>query len=220
MLPILSASQQGPWAAIDSRGRRVSRKWPARLYAFAAALEAATALRSPVPSRTRVLPRAVIVAALLASTGACAAPPARPNPVGLAFAAYEDGARRSWSGTDSRPMATAIWYPAPIGTQETEWRVSIFKAGWSAQGAPLASSRRKFPLVVLSHGTGGGAATLAWLAETLASNGYIVAAVNHHGNTAAEPSTASRRRSAIHTSHSVTPESRRHSRSPRCWVRR
>jgi len=85
-------------------------------------------------------------------------------------------------------MATAIWYPAPIGTQEAEWRVSIFKAGWSAQGAPLASSRWKFPLVVLSHGTGGGAATLAWLAETLASNGYVVAAVNHHGNTAAEPS--------------------------------
>src|SRR5260370_12560467 len=85
-------------------------------------------------------------------------------------------------------MATAIWYPAPIGTREAEWRVSIFKAGWSAQGAPLASSRWKFPLVVLSHGTGDGAATLAWLAETLASNGYVVAAVNHHGNTAAEPS--------------------------------
>ena len=29
---------------------------------------------------------------------------------------------------------------------------------------------------------------MAWLAETLASNGYIVAAVNNHGNTAAEPS--------------------------------
>ena len=29
---------------------------------------------------------------------------------------------------------------------------------------------------------------MAWLAETLASNGYIVAAVNHHGNTAAESS--------------------------------
>ena len=29
---------------------------------------------------------------------------------------------------------------------------------------------------------------MAWLAETLASNGYIAAAVNHHGNTAAEPS--------------------------------
>lgn len=28
---------------------------------------------------------------------------------------------------------------------------------------------------------------LAWLGETLTANGYIVAAVNHHGNTGAEP---------------------------------
>jgi hypothetical protein len=48
------------------------------------------------------------------------------------------------------------------------------------QSGHRASSRRNFPLVMLSHGTGGGAATLAWLAETLASNGYIVVAVNHH----------------------------------------
>jgi predicted dienelactone hydrolase len=41
-------------------------------------------------------------------------------------------------------------------------------------------------LIVLSHGTGGGAATMAWLAETLAAHGYLVAAVNHHGNTGAE----------------------------------
>ncbi len=45
----------------------------------------------------------------------------------------------------------------------------------------------RLPLVVISHGTGGGAATLSWLAEALATNGYVVAAVNHHGNTAVEP---------------------------------
>ena len=58
--------------------------------------------------------------------------------------------------------------------------------GESASSTPGATTKR--PLIVLSHGTGGGAAGMAWLAETLASNGYIVAAVNHHGNTAAEPS--------------------------------
>jgi predicted dienelactone hydrolase len=42
--------------------------------------------------------------------------------------------------------------------------------------------------VLLSHGTGGAAAQLSWLAEELATRGFIVAAVNHHGNTAAEPS--------------------------------
>lgn len=46
------------------------------------------------------------------------------------------------------------------------------------------------PLIVVSHGTGGSAAQLSWLAEHLASNGYVVAGVNHHGNTAAEPAYA------------------------------
>jgi predicted dienelactone hydrolase len=85
-------------------------------------------------------------------------------------------------------LATAVWYPAAPGSREYELRVRIFNAGWNAQNAPLSAATTKRPLIVLSHGTGGGAAGMAWLAETLASNGYIVAAVNHHGNTAAEPS--------------------------------
>src|SRR5207302_7415398 len=115
-------------------------------------------------------------------------PPKRVNPVGLSFAAYEDTTRRSWTGPQNRPLVTALWYPAALGSRDSEWRVGIFKAGWNAQKAPLSAAASKRPLIVLSHGTGGGAAAMAWLAETLASNGYIAAAVNHHGNTAAEPS--------------------------------
>jgi predicted dienelactone hydrolase len=80
-----------------------------------------------------------------------------------------------------------IWYPAVAGTQEADWEVAIFKAGRNAKGAAMAASPAKLPLIVLSHGTGGAAMGLAWLGETLAANGYIVAAVNHHGNTGAEP---------------------------------
>lgn len=54
--------------------------------------------------------------------------------------------------------------------------------------APLADGR--FPLIVLSHGTGGSAETMSWLACALASRGYIVAAVNHPGNNALEKYTA------------------------------
>ena len=61
-----------------------------------------------------------------------------------------------------------------------------FQAGWSAKDAAMVDLPRKLPLVVLSHGTGGASAQVSWLAEHLASNGYLVAAVNHHGNTAAE----------------------------------
>lgn len=59
----------------------------------------------------------------------------------------------------------------------------LFRLGSSAPDAPLASSPGRRPLIVLSHGTGGSAAMLAWLGESLASAGYIVAAVDHHGNT-------------------------------------
>jgi predicted dienelactone hydrolase len=130
----------------------------------------------------------IVVVALSVLPVACAEPPRRANPVGLSLAEYEDAARRSWAGPRDRPLATAVWYPAAPGSRESEWRVGIFNAGWNAQQAPLSAATTKRPLVVLSHGTGGGAAGLAWLAETLASNGYVVAAVNHHGNTAAEPS--------------------------------
>lgn len=132
--------------------------------------------------------RVIVAAALSVFTVACAEPPKRGNPVGLSFAAYADAARRSWTGPEDRPLATAVWYPAAPGSRESEWRVGIFNAGWNARKAPLSAATAKRPLIVLSHGTGGGAAGMAWLAEMLASNGYIVAAVNHHGNTAAEPS--------------------------------
>lgn len=39
------------------------------------------------------------------------------------------------------------------------------------------------PLIVLSHGTGGAAEDLDWLAQQLNDSGYFVAAVDHHGNT-------------------------------------
>jgi predicted dienelactone hydrolase len=41
--------------------------------------------------------------------------------------------------------------------------------------------------VLLSHGPGGAASDLGWLAETLARAGYAVAGVDHHGNTSTEP---------------------------------
>jgi predicted dienelactone hydrolase len=41
-------------------------------------------------------------------------------------------------------------------------------------------------LIIVSHGTGGSAGMLGWLGEALASAGYIVAGVDHHGNTSTE----------------------------------
>lgn len=63
----------------------------------------------------------------------------------------------------------------------------LFRLGEWKDGATLADGR--FPLIALSHGTGGSADIMAWLGRGLASRGYIVAAVNHPGNNALEPYT-------------------------------
>ena len=67
--------------------------------------------------------------------------------------------------------------------------LNIFVLGNVARNADLAAAPRKFPLILMSHGTGGTALSLAWLGTALAAHGYIVAGVNHPGNNAVEPYT-------------------------------
>ncbi|MEZ4701140.1 MAG: prolyl oligopeptidase family serine peptidase [Rhodothermales bacterium] len=121
---------------------------------------------------------------------ACSAPPVRQQPVGRMHVRYEDPERVNWVQEGPRPLLTTLWYPAVAGTAEADWTIGVFAMGRNAENAPMADAPAKLPLVVLSHGTGGAAAQLSWLAEELASNGYLVAAVSHHGNTGAEPAYA------------------------------
>jgi predicted dienelactone hydrolase len=106
---------------------------------------------------------------------------------------YQDEDRLSWDRQRHRPLATTIWYPAAAGAKMTEIAFPadkpVFVGGWAAKDAspvPALDNGGKRPLVVLSHGTGGSALQMMWLARRLAAKGYIVAAVDHHGNTAAE----------------------------------
>ena len=127
----------------------------------------------------------VIFLGLLILT-ACSAPEERSNPVGREHRLFLDVDRVSWVADGNRPLATTIWYPATPTSVESEWKLGVFKAGRNALNADMVLKPKLLPLVVLSHGTGGAAMQLSWLAERLAANGYLVAAVNHHGNTAAE----------------------------------
>ena len=111
--------------------------------------------------------------------------PNRENHVGRLHLALSDSARRSWSGDGPRPLATTVWYPTSAANPEQTWSAGVFRFGYSALNAPFDDTTPR-PLIVLSHGTGGSAAQLSWLAEHLVAGGYIVAAVNHHGNTALE----------------------------------
>jgi predicted dienelactone hydrolase len=96
-----------------------------------------------------------------------------------------------WRGAATHALTTVIWYPAgAAAVEKPQWIGSpenpLFSAGSAAPDAPLAASPPKFPLIVLSHGTGGSALMMSWIGIVLAAHGYIAAAVNHPGNNATE----------------------------------
>jgi len=114
-------------------------------------------------------------------------------PVGMVSRRFAPEEPYDWRDARTHALNAVVWYPAAAGVREKPLRapgLEIFELGSVAQGAPLAASAAGFPLVVISHGTGGSALSLAWLGEALAAHGYIAAAVNHPGNNAGEPYTA------------------------------
>jgi predicted dienelactone hydrolase len=82
---------------------------------------------------------------------------------------------------NSRPVVTEIWYPTSDTLKPADKHFSPFLRQATVRNGKLPAS--KLPLILLSHGTGGGRLTLEWLAQALANSGCIVAAVDHYGNT-------------------------------------
>ncbi len=107
--------------------------------------------------------------------------------VGATFRDYFDEQRRSWVSNSARPLITTLWYPSDEADLAKKQRIAIFQTGNYARNARISQQQQRYPLIVVSHGTGGSSASIAWLCVRLASAGFIVAAINHHGNTAAEP---------------------------------
>jgi predicted dienelactone hydrolase len=99
----------------------------------------------------------------------------QPQKTGIATFHYFDQTR-------GRPIITEVWYPVdpdiPAQAPSGFWLRCD-----EARDAPLSSKKEKYPLIILSHGSGGDRYTISWLAEVLAANGYIVAAMDHYGNT-------------------------------------
>lgn len=102
-----------------------------------------------------------------------------------------DPQRRNWSDNGPRPIRWSAWYPARNEAVEQVVTIPtaspLFVMGSVAREASLNADYERFPVVLLSHGTGGTASSLGWLAQRLASAGFIVIGVDHHGNTASEP---------------------------------
>jgi len=88
----------------------------------------------------------------------------------------------------SRDVELHLWYPTTTTTTTTTTQEpstlgsnAVFHGVEVAKGATPRSGA--LPLVLLSHGSGGNAANLAWIATELANRGMVVAAPNHPGTT-------------------------------------
>jgi predicted dienelactone hydrolase len=80
----------------------------------------------------------------------------------------------------------AIWYPC----SEPQEKIDLDPYTLSvAKDCPISGDR--LPLVVISHGRGGSFLNFYDLANTLADAGFIVAAINHPGDTALDKSRSS-----------------------------
>ncbi|HSL31368.1 MAG TPA: dienelactone hydrolase family protein [Anaerolineales bacterium] len=85
---------------------------------------------------------------------------------------------------DGRPLAAGVWYPTQSRPRPTTLLGLVLMD--VARDAPV--SGRDLPLVVISHGNGGGPASHADLALALANAGYIAVAPMHAGDNYADQS--------------------------------
>jgi len=64
----------------------------------------------------------------------------------------------NWRGAKTHALTVTVWYPAAASAVEHPVEIpglsQLFVLGNAAQDASLASAPAKFPLIVLSHGTG------------------------------------------------------------------
>ena len=92
-----------------------------------------------------------------------------------------------------RSLAVELWYPAAAGTAPGTAYDTVIRDGVTptvlhgrAARDAAAATDGPFPLVIISHGYPGNRFLLAHLGETLASRGYVVAALDHTDSTYAD----------------------------------
>ncbi|WP_438712594.1 alpha/beta hydrolase family protein [Aquimarina muelleri] len=83
----------------------------------------------------------------------------------------------------NRPLQTEIWYPTlDTLTKKVvkENQKELFKTIETIPNAKIPNE--KFPLLIISHGTGGNRFSLTWFIEKMVKEGYVVVSLDHYGN--------------------------------------
>lgn len=84
-----------------------------------------------------------------------------------------------------KPLQVRLWYPSAENTPLTViGKNAVFVGEQVHQNAEPKTENA--PLILFSHGSGGNADNMSWLAATLVEQGYVVAAPNHHGTTSGD----------------------------------
>jgi predicted dienelactone hydrolase len=93
--------------------------------------------------------------------------------------------------TVDRTLTVEVWYPAAArpsdpkvvyeGAMESEdtTLTAFQQPGIAVRDAPADNEAKPYPLVIMSHGYSGTPVAMSWLAENLASKGYVVVAAHH-----------------------------------------
>ena len=150
------------------------------MHAMSAAIHGVPKQSDPGPRR-RAFRRDALAATSAGARSGCRGAPARqtadfasrgPRPVGVRTFHFVDQTRAtpphgSFAGTPFRPLDIEVWYPAATPP-----------AGTALRDAPLDSGGAPYPLVLYGHALQDSRLGEAYLAEHLASRGYVVAAVD------------------------------------------
>jgi len=83
----------------------------------------------------------------------------------------------------SRPLTTEIWYPTKDAIDKNNTTNTQRTPFVTINAIPDANMvDEKFPLLLVSHGTGGNRFSLTWFIDKMVKEGYIVISVDHYGN--------------------------------------
>jgi len=79
-----------------------------------------------------------------------------------------------------RPVMVELWYPTQHEGPFDDPKDSVWISPKEIRNVPICEG--KHPLIMMSHGYGGDRRDRGWLVERLVQNGFVVASVEHHGN--------------------------------------
>ena len=118
----------------------------------------------------------IIFAIIIAFFFSCIAKKTAVYKIGQKSITYIDKSR-------NRPLLSEIWYPTHDSFTKKEGvkgRKEPFKTIKTIKDASI--SKGKFPLLLVSHGTGGNRFSMTWFIEKMVQEGYIVVSIDHYGN--------------------------------------